>query len=192
MRLIVGLGNPGRDYDGTRHNIGFELVDKLCLRLRAGNYSSRMEGLVAEHGTGESKVLLVKPQTFMNLSGQCVSKFIQFYKIPTDSLLVICDDKDLPLGKLRIRGSGTHGGNNGLRSIQDHLGVHYPRLKIGIGEPKSGDASTHVLGRFTGAEKNVIKDAVESAVLAVETWLKDGLEACMNKFNALPDKGIGA
>lgn len=188
MRLIVGLGNPGRDYEGTRHNIGFELLDNLCLRLMAGSFISRMEGLLAESGTGESKILLVKPQTFMNLSGRCVSKFVQFYKISNDSLMIICDDKDLPLGKLRIRGSGTHGGNNGLRSIQDHLGIHYPRLRIGIGEPKSGNATSHVLGRFTESEKAVVQTSVECAVLAVETWLKDGLEACMNKFNALPSK----
>jgi len=188
MRLIVGLGNPGRDYEGTRHNIGFEVVDKLCFMSKAGNYVSRMEGLVAEYGIGESKVLLVKPQTFMNLSGRCVSNFLQFYKIPVNSLFVICDDKDLPLGKLRIRGSGTHGGNNGLRSIQDHLGVNYSRLRIGIGEPKNGDASSHVLGRFTVSEKVVIEDSVECAALAVEAWLKDGLEACMNKFNVLPGR----
>lgn len=192
MRLIVGLGNPGREYIGTRHNIGFELIDRLCGRLGAGKFNPRLEGLIAEAGAADSKVLLVKPQTFMNLSGRCVSKIIQFYKIPTDSILVICDDKDLPLGKIRIRGAGTHGGNNGLRSIQEHLGLDYPRLKIGIGEPSVGDAVSHVLGRFTAAEKTVIEDSLDRAVLAVETWMNDGLESCMNRFNAAPDKGKGS
>jgi PTH1 family peptidyl-tRNA hydrolase len=187
MRLIVGLGNPGRDYEGTRHNVGFELIDKLSQKLGSSPFSSRLDGLVSEWGTGESKVFLVKPQTFMNLSGRCVSKFVHFYKIPVNSLLVVCDDKDLPLGKLRIRGSGTHGGNNGLRSVQDHIGVEYPRLKIGIGQPQSGDATSHVLGRFTGLENSAMRDSMERAASAVETWLNDGLESCMNKFNFHPE-----
>lgn len=188
MRLIVGLGNPGRDYIGTRHNIGFDLIDRLCENFGAEKFYPRLEGLVAEARVGGSKVLLVKPQTFMNLSGRCVAKFVQFYKIPTDLMLVVCDDKDLPLGKLRIRGTGTHGGNNGLRSIQEHLGVEYPRLKIGIGEPRCGDAVSHVLGRFSGTERKVIQDSVERAALAVETWINEGLESCMNRYNAAQEK----
>jgi PTH1 family peptidyl-tRNA hydrolase len=148
-----------------------------------------MEGLMGESGSGEGKILLLKPQTFMNLSGRCVSKVLQFYKIEATQILVLCDDKDLPLGKLRIRASGSHGGNNGLRSIQDHIGLDYPRLKVGIGEPKRGDAAAHVLGRFSGSERTEMEKALDIGAMAVETWLAEGLTACMNRFNAGPDKG---
>lgn len=187
-RLVVGLGNPGRNYEGTRHNAGFEVVDKLASRLGAGGFRPVLEGLAAEVREGENKVLLVKPQTFMNLSGQCVSKLVHFFKVPSDSLMVVCDDKDLPLGKLRIRAKGTHGGNNGLRSIQDHLGTEYPRLKVGTGDSRGGDAVSHVLGRFTAEEAFGIQEALNRAAMAVEVWLREGLESCMNKFNASPKK----
>lgn len=189
MRLVVGLGNPGREYEGTRHNVGFDLIDRLARDWNASPFQARMEGLLAESGSGEGKVLLVKPQTFMNLSGRCISKILQFYKIDPGMMLVVCDDKDLPLGKLRIRASGSHGGNNGLRSIQEHIGLDYPRLKVGIGEPKRGDASAHVLGRFSGSERAEMDKALGLAAMAAGTWLAEGLTACMNRFNGGPDKG---
>ena len=189
MRLVVGLGNPGREYEGTRHNVGFDLIDRISRSLNASSFQARMEGLIAESGSGEGKVLLLKPQTFMNLSGRCVSKVLQFYKIDIGMMMVVCDDKDLPLGKLRIRASGSHGGNNGLRSIQDHIGPDYSRLKVGIGEPKRGDAVAHVLGRFSGSERSEMDKAMELGAMAVETWLAEGLTVCMNRFNAGPDKG---
>jgi len=189
MRLVVGLGNPGREYEGTRHNVGFDLIDRISRTLNATHFQARMEGLMSESGSGEGKILLLKPQTFMNLSGRCVSKVLQFYKIEASEMMVLCDDKDLSLGKLRIRSSGSHGGNNGLRSIQDHIGLDYPRLKVGIGEPKRGDAAAHVLGRFSGSERTEMEKALDIGAMAVETWLAEGLMICMNRFNAGPDKG---
>lgn len=183
MRIIVGLGNPGREYEGTRHNVGFEVIDLLARKWNVSNFQLRMEGLVSEVADGIRKILLVKPQTFMNLSGRCVSKIVNFYKVPLESLMVVCDDKEIDLGRLRIRSSGSHGGNNGLRNIQEHLGIVYPRIRIGIGKPAHGDASSHVLGKFTQSERDILGVSLSNSVDAIETWLKDGLESCMNKFN---------
>jgi len=183
MHIIVGLGNPGREYEGTRHNVGFEVIDLLARKWNVSNFQHRMEGLVAEIADGFRKILLVKPQTFMNLSGRCVSKIINFYKVPLESLMVVCDDKEIGLGRLRIRSNGSHGGNNGLRNIQEHLGMEYPRIRIGIGQPAHGDASAHVLGKFTQYERDALGDSLSKSVNAIETWLHDGLESCMNKFN---------
>src|SRR5438874_825309 len=154
MKVIVGLGNPGRQYAGTRHNVGYDVIDLLAQSPRAGRFQSRFQAQVAELLEDDLKLLLVKPETFMNLSGRCVRQVLDFYQLTPDDLLVVCDDINLPLGKLRARSKGSHGGHNGLRDIQNHLGTaEYARLKIGVGAPgEDGDVVDHVLTRFRPSE----------------------------------------
>jgi PTH1 family peptidyl-tRNA hydrolase len=185
MKVVVGLGNPGGRYVGTRHNVGYDVVDALAEGPQASRFQSRFRAQVAELMEGTEKVLLVKPETFMNLSGQCVRQVMDFYQLPHEALLVVCDDINLPLGKLRARARGTHGGHNGLRDIQNHLGTtEYARLRIGVDAPREGEAVDHVLGRFSPAQRPVIDDAEARAVQAVVVWVHQGIEACMNQYNA--------
>jgi peptidyl-tRNA hydrolase, PTH1 family len=185
MRVVVGLGNPGRQYHGTRHNVGFDVLDGLASAPGAGRFRSQFAAQVAELMEGNEKVLLVKPETYMNLSGRSVRQVLDFYQIETPSLLVVCDDVNLPLGKLRIRSKGSHGGHNGLRDIQNHLGTQeYSRLRIGVGAADKGEMVDHVLGRFRPGEKPVIEDAILTAMQAVGVWVNLGVEVCMNRYNA--------
>ena len=190
MKVVVGLGNPGSRYQGTRHNVGFDVIDSLAASPHAGRFQSRFQAQVAELYEDGEKILLVKPETFMNLSGRSVRQVLDFFQAPMADLLVVCDDISLPLGKLRIRAKGTHGGHNGLRDIQNHLGgVEYARLRIGVDAPRD-DAVDHVLGRFRPAERKAIEDAVSLAAQAVGVWARQGVEAAMNKYNAdAKDKG---
>jgi len=187
MKVVVGLGNPGRQYVGTRHNVGFDVVDYLAQAPSAGRWQAiRFQAQVAETVEGGEKVLLVKPETFMNLSGRSVRQVLDFYQLGPESLLVVCDDINLPLGKLRVRARGTHGGHNGLRDIQNHLGgTEYARLRVGVDAPGE-DAVEHVLGRFRPSERPVIDEAVQLAAQAVLVWVHQGVEACMNRFNPDP------
>jgi PTH1 family peptidyl-tRNA hydrolase len=183
MKVVVGLGNPGREYAGTRHNVGYAVVDLLAQGVGAGRFQSRFQAQVSELIDGADKLLLVKPETFMNLSGRSVRQLVDFYQLPVEGLLLICDDINLPLGKLRFRARGTHGGHNGLRSIQDHLGTTvYCRLRIGVERPAE-DAVDHVLGRFRPSERPVIEEAVASAAQGVILWARQGIEVCMNQYN---------
>jgi PTH1 family peptidyl-tRNA hydrolase len=183
MRAIVGLGNPGREYAGTRHNVGYAVVDVLAQGPRAGRFLGRFQAQVAELIEDADKLLLVKPETYMNLSGRCVRQLVDFYQLPVDQLLVVCDDINLPLGKLRFRPRGSHGGHNGLRSIQEHLGTNeYSRLRIGVERP-ADDTVDHVLGKFRASERPVIEDAVVMAAQAVVVWANLGVDACMNRYN---------
>ena len=184
MKVVVGLGNPGSRYAGTRHNVGFAVLDLLAQGPRAGHWQNRFQAQVCELTEDTTKVLLVKPDTFMNLSGRCVRQVVDFYQLPLEDLLVVCDDVNLPLGKLRFRPRGTHGGHNGLRDIQSHLGTtHYSRLRIGVGAPDEKEMIDHVLGRFRPAEKAVMDEAVETAAQAVLVWVAQGVEVCMNQYN---------
>ena len=183
MKVVVGLGNPGRDYQQTRHNVGFMVVDYLASGSGAGPFRARFQSQVAELTEGGVSYLLVKPETFMNLSGRAVRQLVDFYKLPLEDLLVVCDDIALPLGKLRVRTGGSHGGQNGLRNIQEHLGTSdYARLRLGIGEPDA-EATDHVLGRFRPGEKAAIDDAIGQAGRACLVWGARGPAACMNEFN---------
>jgi len=185
MRVVVGLGNPGKQYHGTRHNVGFAVIDGLAQSPSAGKFQSRFSAQVCEVLEGDQKVLLVKPETFMNLSGRCVRQLMDFYQLPLTDLLVIADDVNLPLGRLRFRSSGSHGGHNGLRDIQNHLGtVEYSRLKIGVGASEQGELVDHVLGRFRPSERPVIEDALVLAMQATAVWVQQGIEVCMNRYNA--------
>jgi PTH1 family peptidyl-tRNA hydrolase len=184
MKLIVGLGNPGSRYAGTRHNVGYATVDLLAKSPHATRFQNRFQAQIAELCEGPGKVLLVKPETFMNLSGRCVREIMDFYQIPREDLLVVCDDINLPLGKLRFRARGTHGGHNGLRDIQNHLGTtEYSRLRLGVGAPGEGDMIDHVLGRFRPTERAIIDEAVPTAAQAVMVWVERGTEVCMNLYN---------
>ena len=184
MKVIVGLGNPGPKYRGTRHNVGFDVVDYLAKSPAASAFRSRFAAQVAELSEGGQQILLVKPETFMNLSGRSVRELADFYKLPLNDLLVVCDDINLPLGKLRIRPKGTHGGHNGLRNIQEQLGTNeYSRLRIGVDTPPEEGAVDHVLGRFRPSERPVIEEAIAAAVQAASVWLSQGIEVCMNRYN---------
>lgn len=191
MKVVVGLGNPGRQYVGTRHNVGFEVVEHLAQRLgetdgwRRDFHSELMQTVV-----GNEIWLLVKPQTYMNRSGLAVATIVRFYQLPLTDLLVVCDDLNLPLGQLRLRAEGSHGGHKGLRDVQQELGTpQYPRLRIGIGSPPPGqDAADYVLERFRPEERPVVAEAVQRATQAILCWLKEGIEAAMNRFNVRQSK----
>lgn len=186
-KLVVGLGNPGSKYEQTRHNIGFEVVDRLAEGVGV-RFSRKFDGLVAEIEIDFRKVVLLKPETFMNLSGRAVAQVLQFYKIERSDLLVICDDLTLPLGKLRLRGSGSDGGQKGLRDIIAAVGSDaFARLRIGIGERGPMDAADFVLSRFRH-ERPIVDDALILAVQAVAVWTTQGLAAAMNRFNGPADK----
>jgi PTH1 family peptidyl-tRNA hydrolase len=188
-KLVVGLGNPGREYDGTRHNVGFAALDRLADKLGCSfRRKSRFAAQVAEAGAGDAgKVTLAKPQTFMNRSGSAVQALLVWLKIEPGQLLVVVDDADLPLGQIRLRPSGGSGGHNGLRSIIETLGGNeeFARLRIGIGRtaPVGTDITGHVLGRFAPAEREVAEEALATAVEAMECCLRDGLAEAMNRFN---------
>jgi PTH1 family peptidyl-tRNA hydrolase len=184
--LVVGLGNPGAKYENTRHNVGFLVADELAQRAGAPIRKIKHHALTASAVIGGQGVLLMKPTTYMNLSGEAVGDAARFYKIPADHVLVISDDVDLPLGKLRIRKSGSAGGHNGLKSIIQHLGSdQFPRLKVGVGgKPHPDyDMADWVLGQLQGEDKKVMDEAVQRAADAIETLLRDGAEKAMNKFN---------
>ena len=184
--LVVCLGNVGDQYDNTRHNIGFEVADELA---RRGNFAVRKvkhKALTETAVIGGQGVLVMKPTTYMNLSGEAVGEAARFYKIPADRVLVISDDTDLPVGKLRIRKSGSAGGHNGLKSIIQHLGGDkFPRLKVGVGgKPHPDyDMADWVLGKLQGEDKKVFDEAVKRAADAIECLLKEGADKAMNKFN---------
>ncbi|HTS17155.1 MAG TPA: aminoacyl-tRNA hydrolase [Verrucomicrobiae bacterium] len=188
-RLVVGLGNPGPEYDGTRHNVGFAVLDGLAEKLGCSFRNKwRFSAEVAEAAAGEAgKVTLAKPRTFMNHSGSAVQALLAWLKIEPGQLVVVVDDADLPLGQIRLRSSGGSGGHNGLRSIIEALGGEegFARLRVGIGRtaPLGTDITNHVLGRFATAERTVADEAVATAVEAMECSLREGWAEAMNRFN---------
>jgi PTH1 family peptidyl-tRNA hydrolase len=191
VKLVAGLGNPGRKYEGTRHNVGFDVIDLLVRRhgLAFDASDSARETISARWRHPADSILLAKPQTFMNLSGHAVRGLVEFYKIALPDLLVVCDDVNLPLGRLRIRGSGTEGGHNGLRSVADTLGtIDYARLRIGVGRGDARrDLADHVTARFDADEREAIDTAIIRAADAVEAWVVDGLSQTMNRYNRAED-----
>ncbi len=185
MKLVVGLGNPGRQYEGTRHNVGFRVAAQLAAEHGRGKPKQAFQGEVVEAEIENEKVLLLCPHTLMNLSGGSVLGARDFYKIPEADLLVVSDDLNLPLGKLRFRPSGSSGGQRGLADVIRRLGTDaVPRLRIGIGSPpESRDAADFVLGKFTKAERGLIEEAIGRATDAVVSWVRDGMAVSMNRYN---------
>lgn len=190
MKLIVGLGNPGREYRDTRHNVGFMVVDALADRWRVSDaWRERFDALQIKTTVGDAPVVIAKPLTFMNLSGQAVSAIAGFFKIEPADVLVIVDEAALPLGRLRARREGGAGGHNGLKSLIQHLGTqNFPRMRVGVGRGADGrDLSDHVLGRFEPSERETVSAAVLRAADATEMFISDGIERVMNAFNAAQD-----
>jgi PTH1 family peptidyl-tRNA hydrolase len=198
MKLVVGLGNPGREYVGTRHNVGFEVIDRLAEKLgwsKPGDWNrlakTKFEGLVIDGTVGcagaePERLVLLKPATFMNLSGLSVQAAMGFYQLEPADIMIVLDEMALPCGKLRIRASGSDGGHNGLKDIQRALGTNqYPRLRMGIDAPPPPIAGKdYVLGRFSPDQRKQIDPAIDRATGAIITWIEKGIAPAMNEFNA--------
>lgn len=184
MYAIIGLGNPEKKYDKTRHNIGFDVIDELASQMGVQVNTKRHKALCGVGQIGSEKVILVKPQTYMNLSGESVRAVMDFYKLnPTKDIIVIADDISLPTGKIRIRAKGSAGGHNGLKSIIAHAGTdQFTRIKVGVGA-NQGDLVKHVLGKFSKGERKIVDDAVRNAASASEVIVMYDVQTAMNKFN---------
>ncbi len=192
MKLVAGLGNPGPRYADSRHNVGFMVVDELARRwgTEVTRYDRHFEGLLGQAQRGPDAVVLLKPLTFMNLSGQSVAAVWRYYKLATSDVLVIHDDLDLALGQLRLRAAGSAGGHKGLSDVIRHFGTEeVARLRIGIGKVHRGATVEFVLGRFEADERPAVETAVATATDAADCWVAGGIEAAMNKFNRRPDGG---
>ena len=183
--LLIGLGNPGREYANTRHNFGFMLVDRLAVRLNARGMKVQSKAIVMNAQYEERKLILAKPQTYMNLSGQSVQGLIHFYKLPLTNVMILSDDLDLPFGTIRIRASGGPGGQRGLSSILERLGTKdVPRLRLGIGRPPGRmDPSNYVLQNFSRDDLQAISEILDRAADATLEFVQNGLNSAMNKFN---------
>lgn len=185
MKLVVGLGNPGRRYEHTRHNVGYAVVAELARQAGTTRTRRRFHGEVVEAEVGGVRALLLCPTTYMNRSGQSVAEARDYFKLPLEDMLVICDDLNLPLGKLRFRAGGSSGGHKGLEDIIRHLGSErFARLRIGIGQvPEGWDAADYVLARFAEGEKACIQQSIARAADAVADWACRGIDYCMNRYN---------
>ena len=185
MKLIVGLGNPGAKYVGTRHNVGYEILAELARRHGSGRVKSKFQGEILEGTVAGVKVVFLSPITYMNLSGRSVRPCFDFYKIEKPDILVLCDDVNLPLGKIRVRAKGSAGGQKGLADIIRVMGGDdVSRLRVGVDEPPAGrDLSDFVLSKFTAKERELMNVAVMTAADAVELWITSGIERCMEKYN---------
>ncbi|WP_132097054.1 aminoacyl-tRNA hydrolase [Neobacillus niacini] len=185
MKLIVGLGNPGKQYEKTRHNIGFEVIDELANQLSIPLNQSKFKGLFGIGFHNSEKVVLLKPLTYMNLSGESIRAIMDYYQIDVDDFVVIYDDLDLPVGKIRLRQKGSAGGHNGIKSTVAHLGTQeFNRIRIGIDRPKNGmKVPDYVLGRFHEDELALTEEAVQKSAEACKTWLEKPFLQVMNEFN---------
>lgn len=185
MFLIVGLGNPGKKYEKTRHNVGFQVIDLLAERWECEHYDTAFQGELVKCSAQGKKVLLLRPQTYMNLSGSSVAACAKYYKIPTSNVWVIHDDLDLPIGSLRLREGGSSGGHNGVQSIIESLGTRdFTRFRLGIGRPNGPTPiEEYVLQPFTASEKDATQDTIQRTADAVEASLKDSPQKAMNVYN---------
>jgi PTH1 family peptidyl-tRNA hydrolase len=197
LSLIAGLGNPGIEYAGTRHNIGFMLVEQLAARWRAAwKLEKKFNSRLARFEQAGRKIILCQPQTFMNASGEGVGALARFYQLPAERMLIVADDADLPLGQIRLRAKGSSGGHHGLESVERQLATReYPRLRLGIGRRGGDDReiTDYVLGRFKAGERATAEEVLARAALQVECWWSAGIKEAMNQFNgavtAPPKKG---
>jgi PTH1 family peptidyl-tRNA hydrolase len=183
MFLIVGLGNPGKEYEDTRHNIGFKVIDNIAKEYNIEINRQKFKGVYGEGFINNKKVMLLKPTTYMNLSGESVRGVVDFYNLENSEVIVIYDDISLEVGKLRIRDKGSAGGHNGIKSIIAHFGSDiFPRIKVGIGQP-NGDLVKYVLGRFTKEEMTILSESIDASTKATEEIIKSDVKTAMNQFN---------
>ena len=185
VKLIIGLGNPGKPYEHTRHNIGFDVIDELANRWNAPLNQSKFNGMYASVHRPEGKVILLKPLTYMNLSGESVRPLMDYFDIDVEDIIVIYDDLDLETGKLRLRGKGSAGGHNGIKSIIQHLGTQeFNRIRVGVNRPPAGmKVADYVLSKFSKDDQVVVKEAIDKSCDAVEAALKKPFLEVMNQFN---------
>ncbi|MBC1525193.1 aminoacyl-tRNA hydrolase [Listeria booriae] len=184
MKMIVGLGNPGKKYERTRHNVGFMVVDELSFRHQTPWKKSKFNGMISNIVVNGEKVLLVKPLTFMNLSGECVRPLMDYYDIPVEDVLIVYDDLDLPTGKIRLRQKGGAGGHNGMKSLIQHLKTQeFNRIRVGVDRPANGDVINYVLGDFPKAEQPDIIAAIKQSADAIEALPGKTFQDVMNNFN---------
>lgn len=185
LYIVVGLGNPGQKYEGTRHNVGFDAIEILARKHGITINKLKHKALSGEGSIGGRRVLLVKPQTFMNLSGESVRDIVDWYKVPVGNIIIIYDDIDLPLGKLKVRPKGSSGTHNGMRSVIYQLqSDEFPRIRIGIDKPPEGwELANYVLSRFSGEDRKVVDEIIVKAADAVEEILRSGIDQAMNKYN---------
>jgi len=185
MKIIVGIGNPGKRYAGTRHNVGFVVVDRLAGRLGIRRWRRRFHAQAAEGTYRGEQVLLLKPETYVNESGRAAAAAVHWCRVSLRDVMVVCDDFNLEIGRLRVRGKGSSGGHKGLASIAAHLQSDaVPRLRIGIGAAGSNEAREYVLSFFSAAEREIVEETVARAVEALQVWMESGLAECQNKYNA--------
>lgn len=181
--LLVGLGNPGKEYEQTRHNVGFMAVDAFIHRYSFGEFKSKFKGELAEGYVNNEKVLILKPMTYMNLSGEAVATVCRFYKIPVENMIVFHDDMDLPVGKIKVKIGGGSGGHNGIKSIDSHMGVYYTRVRIGISKPVSKEQVVDwVLSKFHPEDKNLLNERLEQIADYLPLLLRHDSENFMNKL----------
>lgn len=191
MYIIAGLGNPGKQYEGTRHNIGWQVIDALSDKHGIRVLENKFKGLIGKGMINGEKIILVKPLTYMNLSGECIGEIVNYFKIDeTFELIVIADDISLDVGFIRMRKKGSAGGHNGLKSIIAHLGhENFIRMKMGVGDKPAGyDLADYVLGHFNKEENEILADSKKNAVLAIETIISDGIDKAMNLYNTKKEK----
>ena len=184
MKLIVGLGNPGKEYENTRHNIGFMVLDRFINKHNITSEKNKFSGIYYEFNLNNEKYILLKPQKYMNLSGEVVRDFVNFFKVDINDVLIISDDLDMETGKIKLKLTGSCGGHNGLRNIEQHLNTKdYKRLKIGIANNKLMDTKDYVLGKFTQEEKELLEDSLNKGVQIIEEFSTVKFDNIMNKYN---------
>lgn len=184
MKLVVGLGNPGNNYDNTRHNIGFRMIDKITSELNIKMNKEKFNGLYGEKTINNEKIIFLKPLSYMNLSGIVVKNFVDYFKIDINNILIICDDLDMELGKIRLRQKGSSGGHNGLKNIEINLKTQlYKRLKVGISNDKLIDTKDYVLSNFSKDENNILKNTESKIVLLFDDYLNLDFDKLMSKYN---------
>ena len=184
MKLVVGLGNPGKEYDKTRHNVGFRMIDKITDNLKIEFNKEKFDGKYCEKIINEEKYLFLKPQRYMNLSGTVIKQFVDYFKINIDDIIIICDDLDMEVGKIRLRAKGSSGGHNGLKDIEKNLGTsQYKRIKVGIANNKSIDTKDYVLGKFSKEENDIITNCEEMLENIFNDYTKLSFDKLMSKYN---------
>ncbi len=184
MKLVVGLGNPGKEYAKTRHNVGFMVLDYFAKEQGVSIEQNKFKGLIGECRIGFEKVILLKPQTYMNLSGESIRSIVDFYNIAIEDIIVVYDDLDLPCGKLRLRANGSSGGQNGVKSIISHLGTQeFNRIRVGIDKNPQIKTADYVLGKFSEEQQNLVNEALVQANDAILCFIKDDFNKAMNLYN---------